>query len=189
MINTSPHQSAVICCVLTSSHNALFNSLSSISRILAYLLHSSDIVRECKINSLNSCQNFGNAWLPVRNKHHVTFTKPLQLLIGWFLFISSTARTKIVPRNGEEVKTQNVRTWAEVHAAPVEPPTLVEPPVPDVEAPPTLGDMEKRMVERLEEVGGHWSCCLPNSWPRWLQRLGHQCWMGRNQPERSSNQQ
>ena len=62
---------------------------------------------------------------------------------------------------GEEEETQKVKTQAEVQAAPVEPPNAVEPPVP-VEAPPTLGEMERRRVEaeKLEEVGR-----LPESLP------------------------
>ena len=84
----------------------------------------------------------------------MTFVKLLQLLIGWFSFNSSMARTKIIPRKGEEGKTWRVKTWAEVHAAPVEPPLPVEPPVPDVGAPPTPGELERRKVEaeKLEEV-------------------------------------
>ena len=39
--------------------------------------------------------------------------------------------------------------------APVEPPVLAEPPVPDVEASPTLSEIERRRAEAetLEEVG------------------------------------
>ena len=92
---------------------------------------------------------------PVQNKYHVTCVKPLQLLIGWFSFNSSMARAKIMPRKGEKVKTQKVKTWAEVYAAPVEPQVPAEPPVPYVETPPTLGKVERRKVEakKLEEVG------------------------------------
>ena len=47
-----------------------------------------------------------------------------------------------------------MKTWAEVHAAPVEPPMLAGPLVSDVEAPPIPGKMERRKVEaeKLEEV-------------------------------------
>ena len=85
----------------------------------------------------------------------MTFVKLFRLLIGWFSFNSTMARTKIMPRKGEEGKNQKVKTWVEVHAAPVEPPVLAEPPVPDVEAPSILGEMERRKVEaeKLEEVG------------------------------------
>ena len=59
-----------------------------------------------------------------------------------------------MPRKGKEGMTWKVKTQVEVHAAPVEPPALAKPPVPDVEAPPTLGEMERRKVEteKLEEV-------------------------------------
>ena len=88
----------------------------------------------------------------------------LWLLIGWFSFNSSMVRTKIIPRKGEEGKTQKVKTWVEVHAAPVEPPMPVEPPVPDVETPQILVEMERRKVEaeKLEEVGR-----LPELLPTW----------------------
>ena len=48
-----------------------------------------------------------------------------------------------------------MKTWAEVHAASVEPPALAGLPVPDVEAPPTLSEMERRKaeVEKLGELG------------------------------------
>ena len=35
--------------------------------------------------------------------------------------------------------------------------------------------------------GGHLCHCQPNSWPRWLWRLGHLCWVRRSQPGGSSN--
>ena len=34
---------------------------------------------------------------------------------------------------------------------------------------------------------GHCHHCQPNSWPRWLQRLGHLCWVRRSQPGGSSD--
>ena len=48
-----------------------------------------------------------------------------------------------------------MKTWAQVHAAPVEPPVPAEHPLPNVEAPPTPDKMERRKVEaeKLEEVG------------------------------------
>ena len=60
-----------------------------------------------------------------------------------------------MPRKGDERETQKVKTQAKVHAAPVESPAPAEPPVPDVEAPPTPGEMERRRVdvEKLEEMG------------------------------------
>ena len=81
------------------------------------------------------------------------------LASDWLIFFSSMARTKKTPRMREGRKALQVRTRAEVHAAPeeepVEPPALAEPPVPDVEAPPILNAIERRMaeVEKLEEVG------------------------------------
>ena len=71
------------------------------------------------------------------------------------------ARTKITPRKGDKEKTKKVKTRAEVHVEP-EPPALTEPPAPDVEAHPTLSEMERRRaeVEKLEEVGR-----LPESSP------------------------
>ena len=45
-----------------------------------------------------------------------------------------------------------------MHAAPVEPPVLAEPQVPDVKVPPTPGEVERRTVEaeKLGEVGRSW---------------------------------
>ena len=44
---------------------------------------------------------------------------------------------------------------AEMHAQPQEPPVLADPPVPEVETPPTQNELEKRIeeVEKLGEVG------------------------------------
>ena len=55
---------------------------------------------------------------------------------------------------GEGRKALKTKTWVEVHAALVEPPLLMEPPVPDVEAPSTLGGIERG--------GQRW-----RSWRRW----------------------
>ena len=38
-------------------------------------------------------------------------------------------------------------------------------------------------AEQLEGWGRHRHHCQPNSWPRWLQRLGHLCWVGRSTQE------
>ena len=67
----------------------------------------------------------------------------------WLAFFSSMARTKITPRKGDKGKTNKVKTRAEVHVEP-EPPALAEPPAPDMEAPPTLIEMERRRAEAGE---------------------------------------
>ena len=79
--------------------------------------------------------------------------RSLWLLIGWFSFNSSKARTKITQEGGRG-EDPGSETWMEVHAAPVEPSVPV-PPLPDVEASPTAGEMERGKVEaeKLEEVG------------------------------------
>ena len=58
-------------------------------------------------------------------------------------------------RIGEGRKALQVRTWAEVHVELVEPLALAETPVPDVQASPIPGGIERRRVEveKLEEVG------------------------------------
>ena len=74
--------------------------------------------------------------------------------------------------------------WAKVHAA------LAELPAP-VEAALQPQDRWRggRWRQRSwKRWGGCHSHHLPNSWPRWLQRAGHQCQVGKSQPERSSNQ-
>ena len=122
------------------------------------------------------------------NKCHVTLAKLLCLLIGWFSF-PSMAHIKFTPMKGDKKKTKKVKTRAQVHAAPVEPPAPAEPPVSDVKVPPILPilkGMERRRAEaeKLGEVGSHWRHHQPNSWPRWLQSLGHLCQVGRSQPRR-----
>ena len=56
---------------------------------------------------------------------------------------------------GKGRKALQVRIWAEVYVEPMDPPAPAEPPVPDVEAPPILGETERRRAEagKLEEVG------------------------------------
>ena len=55
------------------------------------------------------------------------------------------ARMKLTPQKPDGRKTLNIKTQAEVHAM----------PVPDKEAPPIPGEIERRKVEaeKLEEVG------------------------------------
>ena len=58
------------------------------------------------------------------------------LAFDWLAFFSSMARTKKTPRMGEGRKALQVKTRAEVHVE-AEPPALADPPVPEVETPPT----------------------------------------------------
>ena len=76
----------------------------------------------------------------------MTLAKLLWLLIGWFSFLVSQEQKNT--QNGEARKALQVRTRAEVY-------TEQEPPVPEVEAPPTSSEMEKRVeeAEKLGEVG------------------------------------
>ena len=74
------------------------------------------------------------------------------LASDWLVFFSSMARTKIMPRKGEKGKPKKVKTRAEVHAQPEEPPVPVELPVHEVEAPPALSEMERRRAE-AEKLG------------------------------------
>ena len=104
------------------------------------------------------------------------------LASDWLAFFSSMAQTKITPCKGEKGKPGKVRTRAEVHAL-SEPPVLEDPPVPEMETPPIPQEIEKRIAE----WGGHQSHCWPNSWPRWLQRMGHLLQAGRSWPWRSSD--
>ena len=94
----------------------------------------------------------------------MTLVRLLWLLIG-FLFSNSRfremVRTKVTPRKGEGKKAVQVKTRARVHAE-LEPPVLVDPPVPEVEKAPTQSELERRVAEaeRLGEVGR-----LPESSP------------------------
>ena len=68
------------------------------------------------------------------------------LASDWLAFLSSMARTKKMPRMGEGRKVLQFRTRAEVHAE-WEPQAPEDPPVPEVEASPTLSKMENRIAE------------------------------------------
>ena len=161
--NTSHSQSSVIYyqiqrkqkrikVILTSSYIALLNSWSSLSKIFAYLCHSSDIRKsiseQLEIMSVWKCTVTSSKQIP----HDFCEATPAS---DWLVFHSSMVQTKIMPRKGEEGKTRRVRTWEEIHIAHVEPPAPAEPPVSDKEGLPTSGEMERRKVEagKLEEVG------------------------------------
>ena len=62
-------------------------------------------------------------------------------------------------------------------------------PAPAQETPLDQEELMRRTAEAewLGDVGGEWGHLQPNSWPRWLQRLGHLCQVGRSQPGGSSN--
>ena len=68
------------------------------------------------------------------------------LACDWLVFFSNMAGIKEMPRMGEGRKALQVRTRADVHAE-QELQVLVDPPVPEVEAPPTLSSMEKRIAK------------------------------------------
>ena len=100
------------------------------------------------------------------------------LASDWLAFLSIMARTKILPRKGEKGKPKKVKTMAEIHVQLEEPPALAElqcqgwrPLQPQVRW--RGGEWRQRGWRRW---GDHWSHCQPNSWPRWLWRLGHLCW-------------
>ena len=59
-------------------------------------------------------------------------------------------------KGGEKGKPKKVKMRAEVHAQPQEPPVLADPTVPEMEAPPILQEMKRRMAEaeKLGEVAG-----------------------------------
>ena len=65
-------------------------------------------------------------------------THKAALVTDWLVFFYfQYGKNKDHAKEGDEKKTSKVKTRAEVHVAPVEPPALAEPPVPDVEVPPT----------------------------------------------------
>ena len=86
-------------------------------------------------------------------------------------------RTKVTPRKGEarasEDKGRGMHpTSGTCHTS--GPPAPIQEPQPDQE------EMKRRVTEAewLEGVGGCYSHNQPDSWPRWLQRMGHLCWVG-----------
>ena len=131
-------------------------------------------------------------WLKIQNGCCITLMRPrsYHILIGWFpLCLNSImVRTKVTPRKGRRGETKVLRTWAVVHpkSQPPRPPSPVHPPAQ--ETPPDQEETQKRIAEAewLEGWGGCHSHCWPDRWPRWLQRHGHLCQVGRSLPERSS---
>ena len=75
------------------------------------------------------------------------------LASDWLLFFQY-GKNKDHAKEGEKGKPKKVNTRVEVHVQPEEPSVPVEPPVFEVEAPPTPSEMERRRaeVEKLEEV-------------------------------------
>ena len=79
-------------------------------------------------------------------------THKAALASDWLIFFSSMAQMKITPRKEEKGKPKEVKMRAEVHAQPQEPPVPVDPPVPEMEVPPTPQETERRMAE-VEKLG------------------------------------
>ena len=100
------------------------------------------------------------------------------------------ARLKVTPRKGEDKRGHKVKTQAKVHAEAWEPPVPVDPQH-QKERPIQHRVSWRRELRRqrgLGRWGSHQSHHQPDSWPRWLQWLGHLHWAGRSQPGGSSNQ-
>ena len=79
----------------------------------------------------------------------------------------------------------------------MEGPLSSSPPIPAKRPSPAREEEEKQMEDaekwvgearRLEDVGRSGHHCQPDSWPRWLQRLGHLCQVRRSQPGGSSDE-
>ena len=98
------------------------------------------------------------------------------------------ARMKVMQRKGESKKALQVRMRAEVHSE-QEPPALVDPPVPEVETPPTQSELEKRIeeAEKLGEVGRLLESSATQQLAQMAAELGHLCQVGRSQPGGSFN--
>ena len=81
-----------------------------------------------------------------------------------------------------------VQTRVQVHVEDQGSPALVYPPLLVQETPLGQEEIIRRIVEAewLGKWGGCHSHHQPNSWPRWLWRLGHLCWVGKSHLERSS---
>ena len=116
----------------------------------------------------------------------------LNFLIGWFLF--QHGRNEGYSKGGWG-KAQNIRTWAEVHSAPVEFPPPADTPAPTKpgapateEATPTQDKIEqwREEVKKLEWVGRSPEPSPSDGWLRWPPKWGHWCQLGRSQPRRNS---
>ena len=105
----------------------------------------------------------------------------------------SMARRKVTPRKGERAGKKRVLRLRTVRRILAEkerrPPSPIHHPSPVKEAPPRGEEMERwvEAVEQLEWWGSHCHHCPPDSCSRWLWRLDHLSWVGRNLLARSSN--
>ena len=111
------------------------------------------------------------------------------------------ARTKLTPRKGEKCSKRWVLRLRDTRKALAEKgwrPLLPFTTHPKSRSPHPEerrwrgGQKNQRSRWRRQDGwkmwAGHLHHCQPNSWPRWLQRLGHLHWVGRNQSGGSSNQ-
>ena len=118
--------------VLTSSSIAILNSTSSLSKILLYVLHSSDIfIFFCEIKLVQQSK-------PLKLSKKMTYQLKFTMNVTWlswgcagfwladFLSNSSMARNKKTPRMGEGKRALQVRSRADVYLE-QEPPVLVAP--------------------------------------------------------------
>ena len=113
-------------------------------------------------------------------------------LMSSYLFYRM-ARTKLIPKKDEKGGERWVLWSKEERRALVErgqrpPSQYTTHPQPES---PHLQERRRRRWKR--QRGGWWRMweglhhCQPDSWPRWLQRLGHLLWVGRSQSGGSSN--
>ena len=100
----------------------------------------------------------------VQNKCHLALIKLIWLMIGWHSSNSSMEQTKITPKKGMKGRPKKWKHGWRCILHLWNPPILAEPPIPDVDAPPTPGEIERRRAEseKLEEVGRS-----PESLPTW----------------------
>ena len=138
--------------VLTSSCIAFLNSLSSLKNICIFapfFRHFRQQTWQNRWLNLIEIKKYTDQFKQMSHDSHEAV-----LAYDWLVSFSSMAITKITPRNGDKKKTKKVKTRAEVHAAPVEPPLLMEPPV-----------LIWRFLQlQVKWKGEGWRC---RSWGRW----------------------
>ena len=89
----------------------------------------------------------------------------------------------------ESKRALQVRMRVEVQVEAKETPAPVDPPAPEMEQQaPTQEELEQRVREAGRGGEGHQSHLQPDSWPRWLQRLGlpegiPEVWKGKEAPK------
>ena len=173
--------------ILTSSCIALQNSWSSLSKICAYLCHSSDMIDINRKKQL---------FMPKHWKYAAASSQiPCDLhkaasVFDWLVFYSRMAQMKVTPKD-RWGKAWQVRTWVEVHTTPAEPSASTESVAPTTEeSPQPKVRCSKGGGGEKTGVGEEVSTVIPNEtvgWDTCQSRVINVSWEGASQEETPAN--